>query len=177
MHKIKAVLYVRGLTPGDLVRLCEDARRRAQDLGFDIVAEYTDIGPAGFGRMSGFRKLKRDLARSEERVVVLVPRWSTLPCGPEHLDGLIERAEWRALEEGHVALDDIIREVVMWKREHHRERVRFAVFVARGLKAIGRPSARRESERTARDDGKHFCEEGERDGEGHRDGMSSAHLG
>jgi|GEM_PF-4320413 len=136
---MKAILYIRALTQDELESAREEALQHARAFGFTVVSEYADVGPAGFGRMSGFRRLCRYLARAEERPIVLVPRWSTIPVGPEHLGAIIERAEWRALENGDAGLASIVRSVVRWKREHCRERVRFAVRVARALKHVGRP--------------------------------------
>lgn len=138
-----AVAYIRGLSPSDLAQIRECLHREASRRGLEIVSEYVDIGPVGFGRMSGWRRLKRELAARRERALrttLLVRKLSDLPVPLTGLREIVESATILTVEGGD--LDGLARFLALAheiEREHHRERIRFSIHVARQFKAVGRP--------------------------------------
>lgn len=139
MTKKKALVYARTLAPNDLADSVDVLSREARARGYEVIGEYCDVGPPGFGRMSGWRRLVRSV-RDGVGEVVFVRSLKDFPVPLTGLLSIAEKADIVSIEDGD--LDGLSRFLSLAhevEAHHRRERVRFSVWVARGIKAVGRP--------------------------------------
>lgn len=135
----RAVIYARALTAEEVAERLDRLRLHCQGR-YELLADFSDVGPCGFGRMSGWRRMLRHLTTMSEPVVVVVDRIEDFPVSLMELHSLVARCRIETVSgmelDGLARLLQLAQEV---DRAHRREKVRFSLRVARMIKRVGRP--------------------------------------
>lgn len=138
----KSIVYARGVTPDETANRLQASRSFAEAKKFEVVAEMTDTGPCGFGRMSGFRRLLKML-KDNGGMTVVVGSLAEFPVPLHQMSKLFAHGEIICIDRAIDGLADFLALAEEIDRAHRKERVRFSLRIAREIKRLGRPRKER----------------------------------